>query len=89
MKDFFGETLHENDLVAFEMPNYRELTTGIITGFTPKNIRLAYRTYHFKEGDPCLGGYTDPSGKVWNGRFITLPRTVVRAPGHLQAFNRW
>lgn len=42
MQDFFGSTLMMGDTVAFYAPGYRMFTTGIIVGFTPKQVRVSY-----------------------------------------------
>lgn len=42
MKDIFGNILAIGDIVAFNRPRYRGLTTGKIVAFTPKNVRVEY-----------------------------------------------
>lgn len=43
MKDYFGQKLAVGDKVAFCRPQYRDLVTGTITGFTPKKVRVKYQ----------------------------------------------
>ena len=45
MKDFLGQKLEIGDSVALIMPNYRELTKGVITRFTRCYAYVAYNRY--------------------------------------------
>lgn len=48
MNDYFGAPLALGDVVAFYAPGYRMFTTGTVTAFTPKQVRVAYlNTWNF------------------------------------------
>ena len=42
MTDIFGNELSIGDLVAFNPPRYKGLTTGYIIGFGKKMVRIRY-----------------------------------------------
>jgi hypothetical protein len=42
MKDFIGQELEVGNWVVFITPDYRDLTLGEITKFTPKNMHVTY-----------------------------------------------
>lgn len=48
MKDYFGNELAIDDIVAFCRPNYRELCKGKIVQFTPKQVRVEYDQWSSK-----------------------------------------
>lgn len=47
MKDYFGNEVFVGDEVVFEIPNYKQLSTGKIIKFTPKGIRVQYNDDRF------------------------------------------
>ena len=42
MKDVFGNELAIGDTVAFYAPGYRDMVTGTIIAFTPKQVRVEF-----------------------------------------------
>lgn len=49
MKDFFGEPIQIGDKVAAIRKNYRYLVEGVVTDFTPKQIRVEYTSFGSQE----------------------------------------
>lgn len=45
MKDFLGKELELGDLVVVTEPQYRNLVKAKIIAFTPKKVRIEYRSY--------------------------------------------
>jgi hypothetical protein len=47
MKDFFGRTIGIGDVVCFKhvRAHSTELCTGVVSGFTPKMVRVEYHRY--------------------------------------------
>lgn len=45
MKDFLGKELEIGDLVVVTEPKYRNLVKAKIVAFTPKKVRIEYRSY--------------------------------------------
>lgn len=45
MKDFLGKELELGDLVVVTEPNYRNFVRAKIIAFTPKKVRVEYRSY--------------------------------------------
>lgn len=43
MKDIMGKELAIGDRVAFNPPTYKGLALAMITGFTPKMVKLSFR----------------------------------------------
>ena len=43
MKDIVGKELAVGDRVAFNPPTYKGLALALITGFTPKMVKLSFR----------------------------------------------
>ena len=42
MNDVFGNKLEIGDTVAFNRPRYRNMITGTVLAFTPKQMRVEY-----------------------------------------------
>ncbi len=55
MKDFFGQLLQLNDIVAFNQPYYKGLTRGKIIKFTPKGVRVEYVHQNFTRDTAVFG----------------------------------
>lgn len=45
MKDFLSKELGIGDLVVATEPKYRNLVKAKIVAFTPKKVRIEYRSY--------------------------------------------
>lgn len=53
MKDFLGNTLEVGDEVVFMRLNYRDLMKGKVVAFTPKNVRLGWKSKTYGE-ETCI-----------------------------------
>ena len=48
--DFVGNHVKVGDKVAFNPPKWKGLERGVVTGFTPKGVRVAYTSqYGYEE----------------------------------------
>jgi hypothetical protein len=56
-KDRFGNVLEIGDEVAFNPPYYKGLTTAIVIGFTPQQVRVRYNTNAYASKSKDTIGY--------------------------------
>ena len=66
IKDYFDNEVFVGDEVVFEIPNYKQLSTGKIIRFTPKGIRVQYNDDRFSR--PYI-----KDTFVYQGYFIKVP----------------
>lgn len=79
MKDFFGQELAIGDFVAFEEPKYRNLMLGIVVAFTPKKVRLLWKSTR----TPCSLSQLGPDNVYYDRSFIADPFVLVKRPTNI------
>jgi len=51
MNDIVGQEILIGNMIVFNPPTYKGLTTGKVVGFTPKMVRVEFARHYHKPGE--------------------------------------